>query len=113
MNRTDLIAVPRPGHAYRWIRAADKLPTYDEIPRCKPFDQIVCPVKLFNPTGVGTWHIAAYDPDTRIAWGVCQLQDTAVGSVSMDELLAFRGQFGLPIERDLHYTPTTIGELTA
>lgn len=99
--------------AYRWIRKSDRLPTYDEIGPDVPFDTIVCPVKLFNPTGVGRWWIATFDTDTRIAWGVCELVEREVGSVSMDELLAHRGLFGLPIERDIYYTKQTIGELIA
>ncbi len=111
-NRTDLVASPyQDKPCYRYLRISDKLPTYDAIPHDKPLDQIVCKVRLFNPTGIGTWHLAAYDPDTRIAWGVCELQEKEVGSFSMDELVAYRGQFGLPIERDLYYSPKTIGEL--
>lgn len=99
--------------AYRYIRKSDRLPTYDEIPHDKPLDQIVCKVRLFNPTGIGTWHVAAYDPDTRVAWGVAQLQEKEVGSWSMDELTSFRGRFGLPIERDLYGSPKTISAVLA
>jgi Protein of unknown function (DUF2958) len=65
-------------------------------------------VRLFNPTGAGTWWIAAYDPDTRIAWGVGDIFVREAGSFSMDEILAFRGIGGLPIERDLYYTPVSV-----
>jgi hypothetical protein len=66
-------------------------------------------VRLFNPTGIGTWWIAAYDPDTHIAWGVAELHERETGPFSMDELTEFRGRFGLSIERDLHYRPATSG----
>lgn len=112
MNKSDLVVSTfQDKPAYRYIRKADKLPTYDEIPRDKPFAEIMCPVKLFNPTGIGTWWIAAYDPDDRIAWGVAELTEAEVGSFSMDELIALRGRpFGLPIERDIYYTPISLEE---
>jgi DUF2958 family protein len=96
--------------AYRYIRHADRLPTYAELADAG-FDDIVCTVKLFNPTGAGTWWLAAYDCDTHIAWGVAEIVEREVGSFGMDELVAFRGLMGLPIERDLHYRPQTITAL--
>jgi hypothetical protein len=41
----------------------------------------------FNPTGAGDWYATEYDP----------------GYTSLDELEAFKGQFGLGIERDLYW----------
>jgi hypothetical protein len=75
------------------------------------FDNIVCKVRLFNPTGIGTWWIAAYDPDTEIAWGVAELHCREVGSFSMRELAEYRSPFGFPVERDLHFQPTTIARI--
>lgn len=101
------------GPAYRYIRKADRLPTYDQLDEADghTFDNILCKVRLFNPTGIGTWWIAAFDPDTEIAWGVAELHCREVGSFSMRELAEYRGQFGLPIERDLHFRPVTISDL--
>ena len=51
------------------------------------------------------------DPD--IAFGLCDLGMGCpeLGSVSLSELESVRGKLGLPIERDLHFTPTktTVG----
>jgi hypothetical protein len=98
---------------YRYIRNTDKLPTYDQLDEADghTFDNIVCKIRLFNPTGVGTWWIAAYDPDTQIAWGVAELDYREVGSIGITELVRFRGRYGLPIERDLHFRPTTISAI--
>jgi hypothetical protein len=96
--------------AYHYIRKSDKLPTYEELGD-KRFDKIVAKVYLFNPTGAGTWWIAAYDPDTTIAWGAAEIFVREVCSFSMRELVDFRGRFGLPIERDLYYKPVTIAEI--
>lgn len=96
--------------AYRYLRRSDHLPRYDQIPDI-PFEQIFAKVKLFNPTGIGTWYVAAYDPEDHVAWGVVDLHETETGSFSMDELVAFRGRFGLPIERDLHWSPKSLATL--
>lgn len=96
--------------AYRFIRTSDKLPTYSELGD-RPMMEITAKIRLFNPTGVGTWWIAAYDPEDRIAWGVAELQCREIGSFSMVELVEFRGRIGLPIERDLHYKPVTLAQL--
>ena len=90
---------------YRYIRQADKLPVRDQ----DATDPMVR-VKLFNPTGIGTWYLTEYDPETRMAFGRCELQDAELGYVSMAELVDFRGRFGLPIERDLWFTPKPLSD---
>ena len=30
-------------------------------------------VKLFNPTGQGTWYLSEYDPKTDVAFGLCKI----------------------------------------
>ena len=69
-------------------------------------------MKLFNPTGAGTWYISAYDPETRRAYGYADVQVGEYGYISMEELVDFRGQFGLPIERDLHWSPRPLSKCT-
>lgn len=96
--------------AYRYLRATDRLPV--SVPDAASLDEITAKVRLFNPTGIGTWWIAAYDPETGVAWGVAELSgEREVGAIWMPELVEYRGRFGLPIERDLHYTPGTIAEI--
>ena len=67
-------------------------------------------LKLFNPTGLGTWYLSELNPENNTAFGLCCLQDKELGYVSLDELLSFKGQFGLKIERDLSFKPTTLEE---
>ena len=91
--------------AYRYIRKTDKLPA-----RCA--DDAVAKVKLFNPTGAGTWFLASYDPETGIAFGVADLgYGGEMGDIYLPELVEYRGRFGLPIERDLHWTPKPLAEV--
>jgi|TARA_B110000211_G_scaffold73653_1_gene85693 hypothetical protein len=68
-------------------------------------------VKLFNPSGVGTWYLSELDPETNIAFGLCDLGDPEFGYVSIDELSEVRGFMGLGIERDLHFQPTKFDDL--
>lgn len=64
-------------------------------------------VKLFNPTGVGTWYLYEREDDD-IYWGFVNLGDPEMsecGTVSLNELKEFKGMFGLGIERDLYFEP--------
>ena len=88
--------------AYRYIRSADRLPSVDEA---RMADQPVARVKVFDPTGSWTWYIAGYDPETRRAWGFVDGFESEVGTFDMGELCALRGRFGLPVDRDLYWTP--------
>ena len=67
-------------------------------------------LKLFNPTGIGTWYLSELDPKTNNAFGLCCLHEKDLGYVNLDELLGFKGQLGLGIERDRHFKPKTFEE---
>ena len=72
-------------------------------------------VKLFTPDAGCTWKLSEYDPDSGLAFGYCDLgmgpYCSELGYVSIPELLERRGALGLPVERDLYYTPELISEL--
>ena len=93
--------------AYRYIRKSDALPL-TEAARAEA-DPLVR-VKLFDPTSAGTWYLAGYDPETRIAWGAAYIFEHEIGDIYIPELIALRDQFGLPIERDLHFAPCRLSE---
>lgn len=60
-------------------------------------------VKLFTPDANATWLLSELDPDDPdIAFGLCDLGlgYPELGTVSLSELEAIRGQLGLPVERD-------------
>jgi hypothetical protein len=66
-------------------------------------------VKLFTPDAGCTWLLTEIDPeDPDIAFGLCDLGlgHPELGSVSLSELEAVRGQLNLPVERDLYFTAT-------
>jgi hypothetical protein len=65
-------------------------------------------VKVFTPDAGATWLLVAIDPDDHdIAYGLMDLGlgFAEEGTVSLTELAALRGGLGLPVERDLHFTP--------
>jgi hypothetical protein len=62
-------------------------------------------VKLFNPCGAGTWLISELEPDSSLAFGLCDLgQGTPeLGYLCLDELASLKLMAGLGIEQDLHW----------
>lgn len=89
--------------AYRYIRESDQMPALGT-------DNGTARVKLFDPTGSWTWYISEYDPKTREAYGRVHGFEDEYGYIYMPELVEFRGRFGLPIERDLHWQPRPLSE---
>ena len=67
-------------------------------------------LKLFNPTGLGTWYLSELDPETNVAFGLCHITDKEYGYVDLNELENFKGALGLGIERDKFFTPKTLEE---
>jgi hypothetical protein len=65
-------------------------------------------VKLFCPWNLAVWLLTELDPETNIAFGLCDLGVgiAELGSVSLTELASVEGPEGLRIERDTHFTPT-------
>lgn len=64
-------------------------------------------VKLFTPDANCTWLLTELDPDEPdIAFGLCDLGMgyPELGSVRISEIESVRGQLGLPVERDRHFT---------
>jgi len=70
------------------------------------YGQIRVIFKLFNPSGAGTWYITEGNLATGQLFGLCVIHEAELGYVDFNELLAFRGRFGLKIERDLHWSGT-------
>lgn len=71
-----------------------------------PFEVDHVPVlKLFNPCGAATWLITEMDADGDTLFGLADLGFGCpeLGSVSLAEIMSLRLQFGLSIERDLHF----------
>ena len=62
-------------------------------------------LKLFNPTGPGTWLITELGDDGDTLFGLCDLDMgfPELGSVSLSEITAVKLPLGLTIERDVSF----------
>lgn len=76
----------------------------------KSANEIKIVLKLFNPTGAGTWYLyEKLDDDIYMCFANLGDRDMAeCGTVSMSELMAYRGMFGLGIERDSSFEPLSM-----
>lgn len=93
--------------------------------------QVLALVKFFTPDGGWTWYaseasavmndgsqkaLTDVDPnnpdvDDVVFFGLVNGLELELGYFLLSELKQTRGTFGLPVERDLYYTPKTLGEL--
>ncbi len=71
-------------------------------------DEAIAYVKFFDPQGSWTWYGTEYDPVNREFFGLVDGHERELGYFSLDELATFRGRFGLGIERDVWFKPTTL-----
>ena len=89
-------------------QCGESLTRIDRQDQCLDFEPVV---KLFTPDGNATWLLTELNPDIDLAFGLCDLglgepELGYVSYVSLLELAAVRGPLGLPLERDLYFTPT-------
>jgi hypothetical protein len=73
-------------------------------------------LKLFTPDGSATWLISEIDADGDTMFGLCDMGfgSPELGYISLTEIKSVRGGLGLPVERDISFTPTmTMAEYTA
>jgi hypothetical protein len=64
-------------------------------------------VKFFTPDGGWTWYAAegSQDGDEFLFFGYVVGVEAEWGYFSLSELESIRGALGLPVERDLYFTP--------
>ena len=68
--------------------------------------------KFFDPCGSWTWYLMNQDPENPdYLWGIVKGAEVEIGSFSLTELMTFRGNFGLGIERDKFFKPIPAKEL--
>ncbi|HUU82140.1 MAG TPA: DUF2958 domain-containing protein, partial [Phycisphaerae bacterium] len=70
----------------------------------------VAHVKFFTPDSSWTWYATEFDGQDTF-FGLVEGQFNELGYFSLAEIEAARGPLGLPIERDLHWTPKTLAEI--
>jgi|GEM_PF-4421243 len=77
---------------------------------------IMARLKLFNPSGVGTWLLQDWCSTENYAFGWCCLGDdrlAELGYVSLRELANYKGPFGVGIEIDNGFTPKPMDKAIA
>ena len=96
------------------LRAQDP---YDPIGPGKELEasELLVLVKFFTPDANWTWYAvsASKDPDSGDVqfFGLVKGLETELGYFWLWELESFRGQFGLPTERDLYWKPKPLSEV--
>lgn len=73
-------------------------------------DRAIAPVKFFTPDANWTWYASEYD-GKDLFFGLVSGFEVELGYFSLTELEGVRGALGLPVERDLYFTPQTIRDL--
>jgi hypothetical protein len=76
-------------------------------------------LKLFTPDSSWSWYITEGSPIQDESgkevdfhfFGLVDGHEKELGYVALSELESVRGPMGLPIERDLHWQPKTLGEI--
>lgn len=74
-------------------------------------DDKICIVKFFDPCGSWTWYATEFDPETGIFFGWVDGQFPEWGNFALSEMAAYRGRFGLGIERDMYFTPKPMHQI--
>jgi len=87
----------------------------EEICRTLPYlgeknGDSVARVKFFTPDSSWTWYASEFDGDD-ILYGLVDGFEVEFGTFSLKELQAVRGPLGLPIERDVSFTPIPLDQL--
>jgi hypothetical protein len=72
--------------------------------------QAIAPIKFFTPDSNWTWYPTEFDGEDMF-FGLVSGFEVELGYFSLKELESIRGALGLPVERDLYFTPQTLAEL--
>src|SRR6266568_6192316 len=73
-------------------------------------DDPLCIVKFFTPDSNWTWYAYEFDGEDLFFGWVCGIE-RELGYFSLTELEEARGPLGLPIERDLYFTPLLLSQV--
>ena len=71
----------------------------------------VAHVKLFTPDSNFTWYLTEFDPQNKQCFGLVDGHEQELGYFSLTELEELTGPMGLPVERDLHFSPTKLSQI--
>jgi len=89
------------------------IPKNLNIPRLGETENVEDPkvvIKLFHPCSSWTWYVLEYSEEENLCFGLIDGFEVELGYFSIDELSSLRVR-GLPVERDLCWTPVSLLEL--
>lgn len=69
-------------------------------------------LKLFTPDSIWTWYVMEWDGED-LCFGLVLGHEEELGYFSLSEIAGVRGGLGLPVERDLYFTPCPLSALKA
>ena len=69
-------------------------------------------VKLFTPDSNWTWYITEFDGDDR-CFGFAVGHEAELGYFLLSDIACARGGLGLPVERDLSFSPCPLSTVKA
>jgi len=90
------------------------IPKEHTIPTLYSTEEIkdpLCRIKLFTPDSNWTWYLIEMDDANELCFGYVVGLEEELGYFTMSELKDIRGALGLPIERDLGFTPIALSEV--
>ena len=91
---------------------ADTIPALYANEHVKDYDDVLAPAKLFSPYSNWTWYITEMDAETGTCFGLVEGFESEIGYFDLTELAEATLFGGVPaVERDLYWTPKTIGEI--
>ena len=67
--------------------------------------------RFFTPDSSWTWLATEFDPEEGRFFGLVDGFEPELGYFLLEDLETSRGPLGLPIERDLHFTPAPLTTL--
>jgi hypothetical protein len=75
-------------------------------------------VKLFDPSGSWTWYLTEFserapDGTLNLAFGLVNGHEAELGYIDLAELANAQGRLGIGIEIDMHFRPTSLGDIRA
>ena len=90
----------------------EKIPALRANENAADLDAVLAPAKLFSPYNGWRWYITEWDAETGLCFGLVEGFETEWGYYDLTELAEVTVFGGIPaIERDLYWTPKTIGEI--
>ena len=90
----------------------DTIPALYANENVENYDDVLTIAKLFSPYTGWTWYVTEWQAETGMCFGLVEGFETELGYFSLTELAEATVFGGVPaVERDLYWTPKTIGEI--